>query len=153
MFACAGTLYVYSIHSRHCLNVVTERPGLGSAILIRAVEPYEGLERMAQLRCLSTQRQTRLSWLRGLATGPGRLCQAIAVDRSLDGCDLTHSSQIHLERAPECVQSQAWRVASGVRIGISQAEQRRLRWFLDGHQLVSGCARDHARGRTWRFQA
>ncbi len=67
MFAAPGTLYVYSIHRRHCLNVVTEAIGCGSAILIRALEPLEGLTYMASLRgptvaAANTEQRQRASW-------------------------------------------------------------------------------------------
>ncbi len=152
MFLAAGRLYVYSIHNRFCLNVVTEGDGIGSAVLIRALEPLEGLEQQSLLRGVASLPGASTSaQLRSLTTGPGRLCQALGVDKSLDGVELTTGNSIWLEAAPNFVNSIEWSVQTTPRIGISQAQELPLRWFIDGHQLVSGCARDHTRGRHWRF--
>lgn len=86
MFGPPGHAYVYSIYGvHHCLNVVTEAEEVPAAILIRALEPVEGIEIQQQLR-------GRHITLRDLTRGPGRLCQALAIDRSLDGYDLCAST-------------------------------------------------------------
>lgn len=144
MFAAPGTLYVYPIHARYCLNVVTEPAGQGAAVLIRALQPLQGIDRMANLRGVDAPRS--------LVTGPARLCQALAVDRILDGEDLVTSQSIWLETAPKFISRCHWKVRSSSRIGISQATDLQLRWFIDGHQYVSGCARDHSQGRNWAFE-
>ncbi|MBX3422152.1 MAG: DNA-3-methyladenine glycosylase [Pirellulaceae bacterium] len=153
MFAEAGSLYVYPIHTHHCLNIVTQPIGIGSAILIRAIEPVEGLDMMCRLRQLEELKagQRQVSWLRSLTSGPGRICQAMAVNRLLDGIDLACDAPMWLEEAPASVRRQSWRVKSGRRIGISQSQELPLRWFIQGHQLVSGSAAEHPSGRTWRF--
>ncbi len=153
MFEPAGHLYVYSIHSRHCLNVVTQPAGIGSAVLIRALEPIEGIDTMLRNRRLSRsmREKTRLALLRHLTSGPGRLCEAIGVDRRYDGLDLATSNQVWIESRPEMVATCRWKIAIGRRIGIRKGSNLRLRWFLDGHQFVSGKAADHTAGRSWRF--
>jgi DNA-3-methyladenine glycosylase len=81
MFGDAGYAYVYLIYGfHHMLNIVTEAPNLPAAVLIRAVEPVKGMDLMAARR--GTQER------RNLASGPGKLCQAFAIDRSLNGKDL-----------------------------------------------------------------
>jgi DNA-3-methyladenine glycosylase len=147
MFESAGTLYVYPIHAKYCLNVVTEPRGQGAAVLIRAMQPIEGLATMRELRGLTALSKTQVQ----LTTGPARMCQALAVDRSLDGADLLTSSSIWLESQPTVVAEHPWKAKTSPRIGISQAVDRPLRWFIDGHQFVSGCARDHSRRRDWSF--
>ena len=77
MFGPAGHAYVYAIHSRWCMNVVTEREGSGSAVLIRAIEPLTGIERMAERRGIGDPLL--------LTRGPARLCEALGIDRELDG--------------------------------------------------------------------
>jgi DNA-3-methyladenine glycosylase len=144
MFAAPGTLYVYPIHAKYCLNVVTEPAGQGAAVLIRALQPLQGVQRMADLRGVTVPRS--------LVTGPARLCQALAVDRSLDGEDLVTSQRIWIATAPQVISHAGWQVQSSARIGISQATDLQLRWFIDGHQYVSGCARDHSQGRSWAFE-
>jgi DNA-3-methyladenine glycosylase len=147
MFEPAGTLYVYPIHAKFCLNVVTEAKGNGAAVLIRAIQPIQGLTTMHELRGLKNVNET----LTRLTTGPARLCQALAVDRSLDGADLLSSSSIWFESEPSIVAALPWTARTSARIGISQAVDKPLRWFIDGHQFVSGCARDHSRRRDWCF--
>ncbi len=137
MFKSAGTLYVYPIHARFCLNVVTEPEGRGAAVLIRALEPCEGVDWMRVNR----------SGSESLATGPARLCQALGVDRQFDGEDLIESDRIWIEECPLPYPASDVRIAASRRIGISQATELMLRWFVDGNRYVSGCARDHSSGR------
>ncbi|RMF37333.1 MAG: DNA-3-methyladenine glycosylase [Planctomycetota bacterium] len=154
MFGPPGTLYVYPIHSRHCLNIVTEPAGTGSAILIRALEPFEGWFHMAAARRAPPLQDSAIrwpGWSRHLCSGPARLCQAMSIDRDQDGLDLTTSDQVWLEEPPLEIQTRRFRVRQGPRIGISQAQALPLRYFIDGHHCVSGCARDHSRGRYWTF--
>lgn len=156
MFAAPGTLYVYPIHAKHCLNVVTEPIGAGAAVLIRALQPWEGITTMGQLRgCNDPQR---------LTTGPSRLCQALQIDRSHDGTDLIAGTTIWIEPLEQSPETQihkstsmptefgkSWSHKTSQRIGISQAVDLQLRWFIDGNRFVSGCARDHSQGRYWHF--
>lgn len=163
MFRAAGTLYVYSIHSRHCLNVVAEAPGQGAAVLIRAIEPLDGWEQMLRHRrgpMKPTKPATTaqppadaldLQTAIGLSSGPGRLCQALAIDRCHDGLDLVTDGQVWLEAADQDLGRSVARCSP--RIGISQARSLPLRWFLDGHRFVSGLARGHSQGRHWTFES
>lgn len=81
MFGPAGCAYVYLIYGfYHCLNIVTERVGYPAAVLIRAVEPSEGIDLMKSRR--------RTDELRQLASGPGKLCRAFSIKLSLNGADI-----------------------------------------------------------------
>ncbi len=137
MFAAPGTLYVYPIHAKYCMNVVTEQSGQGAAVLIRAVEPMEGID-------LMQSRRGEKIGLRDLTRGPARLCQAFAVDRLLDGVDLTTSTAIWLEDSSPELGKLVFSVATSERIGISRAQDHQLRFFVDGNRFVSGCARCHS---------
>ncbi|WP_345684119.1 DNA-3-methyladenine glycosylase [Novipirellula caenicola] len=133
MFSAAGTLYVYPIHAKYCMNAVTESSGRGSAVLIRAIQPVWGIEQM------QSNRQTQD--LKRLTRGPAMLCQAIAVDRSDDGIDLTTDRNILI--APPRTPSPAADIHATPRIGISKAIDERLRFFYRGNPFVSGPKRDH----------
>lgn len=90
MYGHGGLAYVYLIYGmHHCLNVVTEAEGFPAAVLIRGMQPLEGAALMQANRAGRP--------LRDLATGPARLCQALAVDRRLDGHDLTAGVGLWLE--------------------------------------------------------
>ena len=143
MFRPAGALYVYPIHAKYCLNVVTEDAQRGAAVLIRALQPMEGVDLMKVRR--GTER------IENLTTGPAKLCQALNVDRLLDGENLITSHNVWLEEAPNTVSVRKWTRGVSRRIGISQAQDRLLRWFMDGNRFVSGCARDHSCRRDWSF--
>lgn len=141
MFGPPGLLYVYSLHTRYCMNVVTEDSGIGAAVLIRAMEPEQGIEAMLQNRPVQSPRE--------LSNGPGKLCQALGIDRTYDGEDLLVSHRMWIEFVEHLPQS---KIRTTSRIGISQARDLQLRYFVDGHQFVSGRACDHSIPRKWTWQ-
>lgn len=144
MFMSPGTLYVYSIHARHCLNVVAEPEGSGAAVLIRSLQPWEGIDRMRVHR----QREA----LRDLCTGPARLCQSLAVNLEQDKTDLISSRMIWIEESPTEVANGQWTITSSFRIGITKAQDLPYRFFVDGHDCVSGLARLHKSHQAkWRW--
>jgi DNA-3-methyladenine glycosylase len=127
MFGSPGQAYVYTIHTHHCVNVVAESEGRGAAVLIRAVEPLEGIELMQVRRGQQAARR--------LTSGPGKLCSAFAIDRSLDGWDLTLGQNLWLEPAASPALST---LATSPRIGIRLAADLPLRFFLPENPYVSG---------------
>jgi DNA-3-methyladenine glycosylase len=129
MFGPPGRAYVYAIHSRWCLNAVTEAAGIGSAVLIRAVEPLEGIE-------LMQERRGRESLLE-LARGPGRLCQALAIDRALDGWELTRGDTLWIAAQRADLPSTG-DIAVSSRIGVTSAHDLPLRFYIRGNRYVSG---------------
>lgn len=133
MFASPGTLYVYPIHAKYCMNVVTEGEGIGAAVLIRALEPCEGREEIALDRPEVVERD----WMRG----PSRSCIAMRIDRQHDGLNLFTDNQVWIEDAlPRGIY---FETAHSSRIGISSAQHLPLRFFVRGNRYVSGLARDH----------
>jgi DNA-3-methyladenine glycosylase len=128
MFLGPGLLYVYTIHARCCMNVVTEPEGVASAVLIRAVEPLEGLEAMARRRGTTK--------VLDLARGPARLCEAFAVHRQFDGWDLTRGEQIWIAACDTDPEPKD--VGMSSRIGVTSAGDLKLRFFLKGNRFVSG---------------
>jgi len=119
--------YVYKIYgTSFCVNVTSETKGEGAAVLVRALEPLEGLRLMEERR--NTTR------VRDLCRGPGRLCQALAIDFALDGVFLLEDAQLWLAAAP----ASAVRVGKSRRIGITKASERVLRFYERGNPFVSG---------------
>lgn len=131
LFGPPGFAYVYFIYGMHyCLNISCEPEGHAGCVLLRAIEPLEGLDVMARLRKLPPAAKLRL-----IASGPGRLCQALAIDReSHNGVDVTsRRSGLHVEDdgfVPGAI-------AVTPRIGIRHAADRPLRFLLAGNPCVS----------------
>lgn len=134
MFGPPGHAYVYAIHARFCLNVVTEPVGVPSAVLIRAVQPLSGLELMQERR--------RTTEIQKLASGPARLCEALGIDRRLDGWDLTRGSVLWLAAAPP--DEPPPQVGTTTRVGITAARELPLRFFVVDSPFVSRPSR-HSR--------
>lgn len=141
MFGPPGHAYVYRSYGMHdMLNVVTEHAGVAAAVLIRAVEPLEGAAVMAERRGLigGARVATALS-PRLLAGGPGRLCQALSIDRSLNGHDLT-TTPLYLLAPSTPVE--AGTVVQTTRIGITRSVDLPWRFYLRDSPAVS--VRDRA---------
>jgi DNA-3-methyladenine glycosylase len=138
MFGPPGHAYVYAIHSRWCLNAVTEPAGVPSAVLIRAVEPLAGLELMRRRRAgHATRRGHRAGSgaARDLARGPARLCEALAINRTLDGWDLTRGEQLWISRSDAPLDPAE--IATSRRIGVTSARDVLLRFYVAGSPFVS----------------
>lgn len=117
MFGPPGHAYVYAMHRYYCLNVVTEGEGAPSAVLLRAVEPLQGMEAMFPRR--GTTRYVDLT------SGPGKLCQAFAIDRSLDRWNLARGQRLWL--ADPASETDIDIVATP-RIGVTSAQNLPLRF-------------------------
>ena len=125
MFGDPGYAYVYITYGmHHCLNLVTEREGHPAAVLIRAIEPADGVELMKKRR----GRQK----LKDLTSGPAKLCQALGVDRKLNGADLC-SEVIFVQDRGETT----GRIASSSRIGIKEGKDKNWRFFIENSEFVS----------------
>ena len=121
-----GTSYVYFTYGMHwCLNAVTERPGYPAAVLIRAVEPVEGLDVMRRRRGRVPDR--------ALCAGPARLCEALGITGDLDGTSLAGRT-LRIERDP-AARRMAW--AATPRIGIRRATDWPLRFVARGSPWLS----------------
>jgi DNA-3-methyladenine glycosylase len=127
LFLERGRAYVYLAYGvSYMLNVSSETPGIGAGVLIRALEPLEGIEIM--------QRNRGALRLRDLARGPGRLAAALRIDLSLDGRDLCREGPLWLGRDD----FEAGEIGRSVRIGISRDADRPLRFYLRDSPFVSG---------------
>ena len=133
MWLGGGHAYVYFTYGmHHCVNIVCGAPGSGAAVLVRALEPSEGLAAMFARRP-PAKRESEL------CSGPGRLAQALAIDRRLDGADLRSAPDLFIE-ALRARPLPAARVAVGPRIGVAYAgawAARRLRFYVRGNPHVS----------------
>lgn len=131
MYGPPGHLYVYFSYGVHwCANVVCGPPGQAQAVLLRALEPVANLERMRQARWRTQRRQDD----RDLCRGPGRLCQALGIDRSFDGADLTaRAAAVWI--ADDGTEPPARPLVTG-RVGISVAADRPWRFAVAGHRSV-----------------
>ena len=124
MFGPPGHLYIYQIYGLHwCLNLVCGPEGSGSAVLIRALEPVAGIDRMFARRDTSD--------LHNLCAGPGRLCQALGVDRAFNGLPIDRPP-VELWARHEAVDT-----VSGPRIGISRAKETAWRFSAKGSTFLS----------------
>jgi DNA-3-methyladenine glycosylase len=127
LFGPPGTAYVYRIYGMHwCVNAVTMPEGIGSAVLIRALAPLDGLT-------LMRQRRPRASRDRDLTNGPGKLCAALGIDERHDGVSLSLSSL----RICAGVAVDDTQVVMTPRIGITRAAALPYRYFIDGEPNVS----------------
>jgi DNA-3-methyladenine glycosylase len=138
MYAIGGTAYVYFTYGMHfCMNVVAGAAGDPVAVLLRALEPVEGLDAIRALRTPHHRpRKTPLKD-KDLCSGPGRLCEALAIGRDLNGEDLTTSQRLWIEAGTAYSPRQ---LVKTTRIGISGAEEwvdRPLRWYVRGNVHVS----------------
>jgi DNA-3-methyladenine glycosylase len=127
LFGPRGHAYVYFIYGNHwCFNVSAERAGIGAGVLVRAAEPLAGLELMRARRDCERDRD--------LMRGPGRLAQALAIDRTLDGLDLCVAGPLWLAAPLE----PAGTMGASRRIGLTKEVDRKLRFFECGSVYVSG---------------
>ena len=133
MFGPPGGAYVYFIYGNHfCVNAVCRPPGIAEAILIRAIEPAFGHAWM--------QSNRRPAPASHLTDGPGKLCQAMQIDRSLNGADLCEiHSPLMIAKNPDAgrLRKIFGPIAAGGRVGISRAAELPLRFFLSNHPSVS----------------
>jgi DNA-3-methyladenine glycosylase len=131
MFGPPGYAYVYFIYGMHyCFNVVTDREGYAAAVLVRALEPVEGLDVMRARRPGRKDVE--------LANGPAKLCYALGIDRASNGTDLVDGGELWLEAGSTNRKPQ---IASGPRVGVRGDEWALAvpwRFWVEGNRHVSG---------------
>jgi DNA-3-methyladenine glycosylase len=125
MFGSSGHLYVYFTYGmHHCCNIVTGEQGTGSAVLIRAVEPLEGATVLeARRHKLGVE----------ITNGPAKLCQALQIDKLLNGHDLRQMPLRLIAKG----ELPAGDIITTTRIGISQAKDEPRRWYIKDNPYVS----------------
>lgn len=137
LFGPPGHAYVYFIYGVHyCLNFSCLPEGQAGCVLLRAIEPLEGMEKMAEARGIELQRLHSTSGLRLLTSGPGRLCEALEITRAgLNGQELYRDDSplkiVEDDTHPDRIQESA-------RIGVRKSSDMPLRYFIAENAFVSG---------------
>lgn len=136
MYGPAGRAYVYIIYGMyHCLNMITEKEGVPEGVLIRGVEPLEGLDQMALYRYGRAYGELNNYQRKNLTNGPGKLCMAFNIDRSLDKEDLCGDRLFVEEDGFD-----KFNIVETTRIGIDYAEEAIFypyRFYIEGNPYVS----------------
>lgn len=128
LFLSRGHAHVYLAYGlSYMFNVASEAAGIGAGVLIRAVEPLEGVATM--------KRKRRSEIVRDLGRGPGRLAAAMQIDRSLDGIDLCRAGALWIAGGPTPA---AGEIGTSTRIGLSREADRLLRFYVRDSSFVSG---------------
>ncbi|HTR64545.1 MAG TPA: DNA-3-methyladenine glycosylase [Terriglobales bacterium] len=134
LFGPPGHVYVYFIYGNHyCLNFSCLPDGVAGGVLVRAVEPLEGIEQMAQARGISVEGPRDLKLL---TSGPGRLAEAFGITRLRDNGKDAASSRSDLRVVDDGYRPR--RVLTTARIGIRKAAELPLRYVIPGNTFVSG---------------
>jgi DNA-3-methyladenine glycosylase len=128
LFGPVGHAYIYFIYGMYfCLNVVARKKTVpAGGILIRALEPIEGIEQMRMRR--------KTSALHNLTSGPGKLAQALHITKALYGCDVTKKGPIYITQGVEIKKSD---IVASKRIGISKEQERAWRFYCKDNSFVS----------------
>lgn len=126
MFGEPGRLFVYMVHTWWLLNIVAHREGEVGAVLVRALEPLEGVEKMRENRGVTD--------IHNLTSGPGKLARAMVVTNEFNGLDITRvDSEIIVSRGME----EDFVVGTSQRIGVTEDLPEELRFFIKGNRFVS----------------
>jgi len=130
MFEEGGKAYIYFIYGMYyCLNIVVEREGKPEAVLIRGVEPVENREEIEKNRKIKSKKE------QDLTNGPGKLCTALKIDKSLNGYDITKKGELYIVEGESAVD-----IKSTTRINIDYAEEykdKHWRFYIKGNKFVS----------------
>ncbi|MCD6221269.1 DNA-3-methyladenine glycosylase [bacterium] len=120
-----GTLLIYMVHNNYLLNIISHKKNEVGAVLIRAVEPVEGIEIMKKNR--------KKEKIEELASGPGKFTQSFKIDKKQDGIDIT-SKECEIFIVDE---KREVKIKTSKRIGVKKDMKRNLRFFIDNNKFVS----------------
>jgi DNA-3-methyladenine glycosylase len=133
MFGMAGTIYVYQIYGMYfCVNISTNQKDIGEAVLIRALEPTEGIDLMTKRR-LEKSKSGKTD-LKNLCSGPGKLVQAMGIHKGMNDWHIQDSD---LKIFPPTIQIPDNEIITTTRIGITQGAELPYRFYLKGNKFVS----------------
>lgn len=135
MYKEGGYTYVFQIYGMYyCVNVVTSEMDIPQAVLIRALEPIEGLEEMSRNRYKKSYEELTAYQKKNLTNGPGKLCMAMNIDKSLNGENLCNGRLYVLDN------KEKFNIVSSKRINIDYAEEAKdylWRFYIEGNTYVS----------------
>lgn len=127
IFGPPGHAYVYFIYGMYeCLNLVAESAGVPGCVLIRALEPLAGIDRMRERRPAAKK-------VEDLASGPGKLTLAMGITRALNGADVSRGALV-VRQSPDAA---PFEIAVTPRVGITKSSDRPLRFFIQGSPFIS----------------
>jgi DNA-3-methyladenine glycosylase len=130
MFGEAGTIYVYQIYGMHfCVNISTNQKDIGEAVLIRALEPVDGIELMKERR--------KTDVIKNLCSGPGKLVQAMGIHKGMNNWSILGND---LKIIPPKIEIPENEIITTTRIGITQGADLPYRFYLKGNKYVSRTA-------------
>lgn len=136
MYGLPGTAYIYLIYGMYyCFNIVTREEGIPEAVLIRGIEPIEGIDEMAINRFEKPYRDLSKTQKKNLTNGPGKLSIAFNINKGLDGKDLC-GNRLYLEVG----KNEKFETVATTRIGIDYAEEAKAfpyRFYISGNSYVS----------------
>jgi DNA-3-methyladenine glycosylase len=128
IFGPPGRAYVYLIYGMYeCLNIVAEPNGTPGCVLLRALEPVDGIELMRRRRPAARKAED-------LTSGPGKLTRALGITREHNGCNLTRIAPLAVFDSP---QPQRLQIVTSTRVGITQCADWPLRFYIAGNRFVS----------------
>ena len=137
LFGLPGHAYVYFIYGAHyCLNFSCMPEGNAGSVLLRAIEPLEGVEEMGQKRGIAAERLQSISGLRLLTSGPGRLCEALGITRKLFNGERLYVPDSDLKVVSDEFVPKA--IDETLRIGITKSSEMPLRYVIAENAFVSG---------------
>lgn len=136
MYGGPGFAYVFLVYGMYyCFNIVTREAGNPQAVLLRAVEPAGGLGLIAQNRFNKAYNELTKSQIKNLTNGPGKLCKALVIDKSLNGADLCGDRLYVAEGDKE-----EFNIIAAKRVGIDYAEEAKdypWRFYIEDNPCVS----------------
>ncbi|MDW8800609.1 DNA-3-methyladenine glycosylase [Clostridium sp. A1-XYC3] len=136
MYGKPGVSYVFIIYGMYyCFNVVTREEGTPQAVLVRGLEPLEGIELMAENRFKKSYDELTKTQIKNLTNGPGKLCNALLINKEQNGEDLC-GSRLYIEEG----EKEDFSIVTSKRIGIDYAEEAKdfpLRFYVQDNKYVS----------------
>lgn len=136
MYGKPGVSYVFMIYGMYnCFNVITREEGIAEAVLVRALQPMEGIQTICQNRFKKSYEKLTKAQIKGLTNGPGKLCKALSIDRSLNEEDLCEG-KLYIEEGDNV----KFNIVSSKRVGIDYAEEAKdylWRFYIEDSKYVS----------------